>query len=192
MPPDDGNREVAEKLRAAEGREAKFRMLAQKAKDAIIATDRGGMIEYMNRSAERLFGRSLEEAQGQPITFVLPRKFTNNPESPGTVRVEAVGLRKDGSEFPVRELVWDDDASLAEVAKGLGSFAPHVVIYQGDDRLREAGLRTARGELARRADIPAHVRDDDRAHAGGLPLRGEGRFAAPSLLRPDDGLDDAG
>ncbi len=44
---------------------------------------------------------------------------------------------ENGSDY--RELVWNDGEnqaeSLAEVATGLGAFAPHIIVFQGDDRL---------------------------------------------------------
>src|SRR5215467_942558 len=120
MANDGGVHELSEKLRAAEGREAKFRMLAQKAKDAILATDSRGVIEYMNRSAEKLFGYSLEEAVGRAVTDLLPRRPVAQEGSPGTVRVEAIGLRKDGTEFPV-------DISVSTWQTPEGTFSSTIV-----------------------------------------------------------------
>jgi hypothetical protein len=73
--------------------------------DAIISKDLDGIITSWNKSAERLFGYTAEEAIGQPITILIPPDRQNEePEIISRIRkgervdhIETVRMRKDGS-----------------------------------------------------------------------------------------------
>jgi PAS domain S-box-containing protein len=82
--------------------------------DAIITIDHEGKVVEFNRAAEQMFGRTAEEAVGAELaTLVIPealreahraalRRFAKTGK--GTLlgrRVELIGMRADGSEFPV-------------------------------------------------------------------------------------------
>ncbi len=43
--------------------------------DAIIATDRDGMIDFWNPGAERIFGFSAEEAVGHSLDLIIPENL---------------------------------------------------------------------------------------------------------------------
>jgi PAS domain S-box-containing protein len=91
-----------------------FRSMTDTANDAIIALDAQGIVIYMNRAGERLFGRSAEEVLGRPLHEILvPERFRDYSSEAfaaraaagmdgmlGTVR-EFLALSKDGREFPV-------------------------------------------------------------------------------------------
>ena len=101
---------VKEQLRESEVR---FRSVAESASDAIISIDCHGNIIYWNNAAETIFGYSADETIGKPLTLITPERFrqahqeaVNRVVSGGKPNiigktVEVVGLRKDGSEFPV-------------------------------------------------------------------------------------------
>lgn len=86
--------------------EAKFRMLLDSAPDAMVVVDQRGVIVVTSAQTERLFGypsdellmpaRSRVRHQGHRANFL---------QAPGMrgmgVRLELLGLRKDGSEFPI-------------------------------------------------------------------------------------------
>jgi PAS domain S-box-containing protein len=82
--------------------------------DAIITIDHEGKVVEFNRAAEQMFGRSAEEAVGAELAeLVIPpslreqhraalRRYAESGK--GTLlgrRVELMGMRADGSEFPV-------------------------------------------------------------------------------------------
>jgi PAS domain S-box-containing protein len=92
--------------------EAKFRKIAECAKDAIIMMGPKGEISFWNRAAEEMFGYSRSEAIGKNLHFLLaPKRFkdafekgfagfqkTGQGNAMGkTLKLSAV--RKSGSEF---------------------------------------------------------------------------------------------
>jgi len=105
-----GRKKAEDKLAESERR---FRAVAQSANDAIITIAGDGIIAGWNTAAERLFGYTEAEIMRQPLTILMPERFRNLHRE-GLARVvaggvshvigktvELVGLRKDGSEFPL-------------------------------------------------------------------------------------------
>ena len=101
---------AGERLRQSE---ARYRAVTQTANDAILTADDAGMIVGWNQGAQRMFGYTEAEVSGRPLTILMPSRyreqhqtqtdelrFSAEPRSFGKA-VEATGLRKDGSEFPV-------------------------------------------------------------------------------------------
>ncbi|HUF74845.1 MAG TPA: PAS domain S-box protein [Longimicrobiales bacterium] len=106
-----------------------FRALASAAPDAIVAADSEGAVTYANPAAERTFGWTSSELAGRPLTVLMPERFreahrrglarfrdTGESRVLGPV-VELVGLRKDGTEFPVELSLgsWKDERGPAFV-----------------------------------------------------------------------------
>ncbi len=93
--------------------EERFRSVVETANDAIISIDSSGNIVFWNHAAETMFGYSADEVVGKLITIIMPERFReahkngmNQVVSTGKSNVigrtvEVVGLRKDGSEFPL-------------------------------------------------------------------------------------------
>jgi PAS domain S-box-containing protein/hemerythrin-like metal-binding protein len=112
--------------------EALFRAVSESAHDAIVTADSSGKIIKWNPSAGQMFGYSESEAIGQSLTFLMPNRFRDR-HAAGMSRVRAggephvmgkpielVGLRKDGSEFPL-------DLSLAQWHISQGHFFTGVI-----------------------------------------------------------------
>ena len=78
--------------------------LLQVSAEAIVIVDAGGIIRFVNRHAEALFGYSHHELVGQPIELVVPESL--QPKD-----LDLAARRKDGSEFPL-------DMSLTSFAAG--------------------------------------------------------------------------
>ena len=103
-------RRIEEDLRESEER---FRSVAQTASDAIISVDSHGRIVFWNPAAERIFGYANAEVLGQPLSIIVPQRFRRQDAdglegllAPGVAQLggpatEAVGLRNNGSEFPI-------------------------------------------------------------------------------------------
>lgn len=90
---------------------------------AVVVADASGIILSWNPQAAALFGWSTDEAVGRPLTVLMPSRFRDQ-HAAGLARVRAsgeseldgriiplVGLRRDGSEFPIALTVnaWHSD-----------------------------------------------------------------------------------
>src|SRR5215211_4818802 len=104
------HRQPDEELRKSE---ARYRTVLDAAFDAILTITPDGVVRWFNRGAERIFGYRAEEVIGQPVTLLVPERYRelcvgglHRYLRTGEARVvggttELVGLRKDGSEFPI-------------------------------------------------------------------------------------------
>jgi PAS domain S-box-containing protein len=92
---------------------ATLEAIIQTAGDAMVVADSHGDIVQWNPAAERIFGHTADEVIGHSLTLVIPQRF-HAPHTAGMRRVvetgqtkiigqtvELVGVRKDGSEFPL-------------------------------------------------------------------------------------------
>jgi len=55
--------------------EAYLQQLVEKAPDAIVVSDREGIITFWNRGAELIFGHSAGEAVGKSLDIIIPEKL---------------------------------------------------------------------------------------------------------------------
>jgi PAS domain S-box-containing protein len=90
-----------------------FRQIVESAPNAVVVISRDGRIEMMNAEAERAFGYARAELLGQQSEFLVPTRyradhvarrmafFARPKMRPIGAVHDVVGLRKDGSEFPV-------------------------------------------------------------------------------------------
>ncbi|MEV0382829.1 PAS domain S-box protein [Nonomuraea sp. NPDC050643] len=94
---------------------------------AVVVADAAGIIQSWNPQAAALFGWSTEEAVGRPLTMLMPQRFRDQHSAGlGRVRTSSrsklagriiplVGLRRDGSEFPIALTInaWHSDEGIA-------------------------------------------------------------------------------
>src|ERR671911_2787064 len=92
---------------------ARYRTVLDTAFDAIVTITSDGVVRWFNRGAERIFGYRAEEVIRQSVTLLMPERYRelcvaglHRYLRTGEARVvggttELVGLRKDGSEFPM-------------------------------------------------------------------------------------------
>src|SRR5439155_7649055 len=104
-------------------REARIRTILDTAAEGIIIIDEQGTIDSFNKSAERIFGYTADEARGQDVRLLHPPASRNgdraSPVHPVVAQArknlglvhEVIGRRKDGTEFPM-------ELSVSEVKLG--------------------------------------------------------------------------
>ena len=144
-------------LESLEEGEARIRSIVETACDAIISVDSRGVITYWNRGAEMMFGYSVDEIVGKPLTRIMPQQFREVHQSElnrfvsrreaamPQNRTELSGLRKDGSQFPV-------ELSLADWQTKEGMFFTGIVRDISDRKQAEEALRKAHEDLERRVE----------------------------------------
>lgn len=151
--------------RQLEGRaqlsEEKYRRLVESATDAIVGADGKGNIVLWNSMAERMFGYPPGEILGRPVALLMPERFQQAhkaglervagggpPTLSGPTR-ELVGLRKDGTEFPI-------ELSFTVMQEGAESFFTAIIRDISERRQAEAALR----EREERFRLLAHNAQD--------------------------------
>jgi len=109
------HRLVEAKQRAEEAlkeSEARFRAVAQTAVDAIVSADSAGNIVFWNSGAKAMFGYDEEEVLGKPFSqLILDQAAGDSRRAKKAIgltgepcrerRIELMGLKKNGDEFPV-------------------------------------------------------------------------------------------
>jgi diguanylate cyclase (GGDEF)-like protein/PAS domain S-box-containing protein len=160
------HRQHSDELRKSE---ARYRTVLDAAFDAIVTITPDGIVRWFNCGAERIFGRRAEEVIGQPVTLLMPERYRDLCVAglhrylrTGEARVvggttELVGLRKDGSEFPI-------EMSLGET-------------HENGERLFTGVIR----DVAERKRVEEVLERLSRQHEMVLKSAGEGIFG----LDPD-------
>jgi len=151
--------DLAERRRAqeSEGRRAeqeRRRAIFDNARDAIVTADDAGRIVEFNPAAERMFGRAVAQAAGEPLTILMPERFRAAHEgglarfiATGETRVigrtvELIGRRADESEFPL-------SLSLSTFVVDGERFFSGVLADISERQRGEAELRRSRALLDR-------------------------------------------
>ncbi|WP_243359866.1 SpoIIE family protein phosphatase [Fundidesulfovibrio terrae] len=93
-----GRKQAEEAMRE---REARLRAILDGAADGIITVERGGRIETLNRAAEAMFGYTSAEMAGRSLDLIAPAALNAPPPRAGASAREVMGLRQDGTGFPM-------------------------------------------------------------------------------------------
>ena len=133
-----------------------FRDLLESAPDAMVIVDSRGRIVIVNSQAERMFGYLRDELFGKPVEHLMPESirgrhvrqrsgYVANPHvRPMGRDLELLGMRKDGSTFPV-------EISLSPVRTRQSSYVSSVIRDVTDRKEMERELIEAR-RVAERAN----------------------------------------
>ncbi|MBX9929398.1 MAG: PAS domain-containing sensor histidine kinase [Gemmatimonadaceae bacterium] len=157
-------RRATDLLRASE---ARYSGILSVAVDAIIVLDVRFRITAFNEGAERIFGWTAAELEGQPLSVLLPERFRHGHEAmmaafaAGPVgarrmgeRREISGVRKSGEEFPA-------EASISNGEGPNGRFLTAVLRDISERRRAERDdrfLSSTSGELATTLEAEATQR----------------------------------
>jgi PAS domain S-box-containing protein len=142
--------------------EALGERLFEFAPDAVVVVNRAGLVALANRQAERMFGYGRGELLGRPLESLAPGRFratfvellargSSRLDTPLSRHTrDLVGLRKDGSEFPV-------EITLGPVEAGEGTLVVLAIRdvsekKQAPEELQARAIQqSAVSELGRRA-----------------------------------------
>src|SRR5258705_148473 len=137
---------------------ARLRALTETAVDGVILIDARGVVLMFNSACEKLFGYSVEEVIGENVKMLMPQPYrhehdryitnyrdTRDPKIIGIGR-EVIGLRKDGSTFPM-------DLSVGEARQDGESIFVGIIRDLTGRKRTEAELEQARAGLVRVARV---------------------------------------
>jgi two-component system, LuxR family, sensor kinase FixL len=139
---------------------ARLRTLTETAVDGVILIDARGVVLMFNPACEKLFGYSADTVIGENVKMLMPQPYrhehdryitnyhdTRDPKIIGSGR-EVIGLRKDGSTFPM-------DLSVGEARQDGESIFVGIIRDLTSRKRTEAELEEARAELVRVARVTA-------------------------------------
>jgi len=155
--------------RAAEARlrerDAHYRSIVESSLDAIISMDDEGIVIEFNPAAEAMFRRSRAGAIGQELAgLIVPerlremhrqgfaRHLTTGQSAILGRRLELVGLRADGSEFPV-------ELTIARVPRGAGPSFTGFIRDLSERQRAETERNQALSRVAEQASLLDRARD---------------------------------
>lgn len=131
---------------ALQASQARFAGILEIANDAIIAIESNQQITLFNQGAEKIFGYTAAEVLGQPLSLLLPERFTTThyhqvnqfAQSAGQARRmgergEIIGRRKDGTEFPA-------EASISKLQLGNNYIVTAILRDISDRKRAEASM----------------------------------------------------
>jgi len=139
---------------------ARLRTVTETAVDGVILIDARGVVLMFNPACEKLFGYSADIVIGENVKMLMPQPYrhehdryitnyrdTRDPKIIGIGR-EVIGLRKDGSTFPM-------DLSVGEARQDGESIFVGIIRDLTSRKRTEAELEQARAELVRVARVTA-------------------------------------
>ncbi len=127
--------------------------LLNEVKTAIVATDTGGAITYINRWAEDLFGLSSREAAGLPLAALdlfPPEVLEADPDRTGDLDVTL--RRRDGTPLPAL-------VTVSRLPRGSGDRPPGLIFSAFDqtERRRMEGMLRQAGKMAVLGEMSASL-----------------------------------
>ena len=177
---------------ALELQERKFRTLLESSPDGLVIADADGVITLVNRNAELMFGYTAADLVGQPISVLLPARYSDlslvteiaRESGHATSNHDLWAVTKDGREFPVgisvSSINTDQGGLIAAAIRDMTerhASASHIEFLARHDALvagrsiarMEPRFGTGRGRRgacrhARRADVagPGQLQDRQR------------------------------
>ncbi|TFB56299.1 sensor domain-containing protein [Cryobacterium tagatosivorans] len=133
-----------------------YRELLEAAPDAMVIVNAVGKIVLVNAQAEQIFDYPRAELLGQRLEILLPgrfraghavnlARFAECPSARAMGSIELVGLRRDGSEFPV-------EISLSPLVTARGMLLSSAIRDITDRKRNEATLRMLSAQIEASSD----------------------------------------
>jgi PAS domain S-box-containing protein len=149
-------RDITDRKRPAEWRDAEARMrsVVDHVVDGIVTIDDHGTVTTFNPAAERIFGYSASYVMGRNVRMLMPEPFHSEHDDyigdylrTGEAKIigigrEVVGLRADGSTFPM-------ELAVSEFDFGGRRYFTGIVRDISERKRAEAELRRTAEDLAR-------------------------------------------
>lgn len=145
-------RQAATSLHELRGNEARLQTVLDTVPDAMIVIDERGLMTSFSAAAERQFGWTAAEVLGRNVSMLMPQPYQaqhdaylNRYKTTGERRIIGigrivVGLRKDGSTFPM-------ELSVGEARLGAERFFTGFVRDLSERQATERRLQELQGEL---------------------------------------------
>jgi two-component system sensor kinase FixL len=121
---------------------AVLQALIAAAADGILVTDAEGHIRVFNPACARLFGYAPEEVMGKDIRLLIPSPYGEAGPRRNASR-ETLGMRKDGSTFPIFFSIGQGQAEGAEISVGI----VHDLTERGAAALLDAARMSAMAQM---------------------------------------------
>ena len=153
---------------AAQESDEHVRAMVNTTLDAVVTVDGGQQVIVFNPAAERMFGYRADEVCGGPLQRLLPSRFhavhehnvaafqqSGVSSRTKDARMEIVGLRKDGTEFPL-------ESTVARVTVGGQTLFTAILRDISERRRAENDLRESHRQLRELASSLQQVREEER------------------------------
>jgi PAS domain S-box-containing protein len=136
-----GFSKVVRDITARQRMERRFQQVVESSPSAMVMINGDGRIEMVNAQAGKVFGYGRDDLVGQPVDLLVPPRFrgeffTDPPARPTGAARELLGLRKDGSEFPI-------EIGLNPIETGEGSMLLSVIVDITERKQREERISAA-------------------------------------------------
>ncbi len=169
-----------------ESSEERFRSVVQTAADAIFCINQQGNIVFWNKEAENIFNYSDNEVVNKPAYMILSelhkKDYENliaqlssaNPIKFSTRPIEVLGLKKDGTEFPMElsEAVWktEDETFVTAIARDItGRKHAEDQLEKSEKRFRDIVENSLTGRFIVQDDIIVYINKEQSILFGPIP-----------------------
>lgn len=161
-------RREEELAHAAQESSKQLAAMVGSAMDAIVTIDSQRRVVVFNPAAQKMFGYSEDQIRGKPLDLLIPERFRSAHErnvaafsTSGVnarmkdTRMDIIGLRSDGSEFPI-------ESTIAQVTIDDQTMFTAILRDIGERRRAEDQLRESHHQLRELASSLQVVREEER------------------------------